>query len=246
MKRELRLAQAIFRGSGIARSSVVYMAIAMLIVLLSDRIKSGDLVTICDVIGGIKPSIVVGDIDYIALSRWLLLLFAPLLCIGQLIDKTNSLITYSVLRVGGYRHMWRLTQLSVIGHVVSYVGLFAGISLAYVLAIGEKDIDHLGFLLMMVLILAQMSMLCCVSSWICEKYKNPAPGFLLIVFTIGLTYMLAQYFPLFKPYAIGAWGMYLERRTAEQPHGYLMSIAILTQLALTICACLIPPRRSLY
>lgn len=246
MEQKLRLAQAVFRGSDIARSSVIYIAIAMLIVLFSDRIKSGDLVTIYDVIGGIKPSIIAGDINYIALSRWLLLLFSPFLCIGRLVDKTNSLITYSVLRVGGYKRMWRLTQLSVIGHVASYVGLFAVISLAYMLAIGGKDLFHSDFLLMMVLILVQISMIYCVSSWICEKHKNPATGLMLMIFTIGLTYMLAQYLPLFKPYAIGTWGMYLERRTAEQPHGYLMGVVILIQLVLTICACLIPPRRFLY
>lgn len=246
MRRNLTWAWAVFRGSGIAQASFVYLAMVLLIVLFSGVVKSEDVLTIYDIMGGIAPPAIVGDIDYVALSRWLLLLFLPLLMIGKLADKENSLIVYSALRVGGYRRMWRLTQWSVVGHAALYVGMFAAVSLAYVLAAGEKTLVWRDVLLMVALIFVQIGTICSISSWLCEKYKNPAPGIVLMIFAIGLTYMLAQHVPRLRPYAMGTWGMYLEGRTGAQSQGHIFAVSIFVQLALTACACLIPPRRSLY
>lgn len=169
---------------------------------------------------GVEPAVISGEIDYRAMSRWLLMMTAPLLADGYLLLRSHQIRLFACLRLGGLPR-WNGHQLLLcLGNTLFWGLLRLGVLLLMTTApealkmavlLGLNDV--LWLLLMMAFYILT---------------KGASAFGLLEIFSMGGTFLLGEFAPNIRRWMPCTWSMLCRTKGFFQDGGSIISYAVMS------------------
>lgn len=154
---------------------------------------------------GIEPPMISGEVDYLAFSRWLLLMSAPILTDGYLLLRAQKARLYMSLRMKNHAEWYHYTlTLCLLNTLYWSVLLLPAILFALP---AEEAVSVWLLLLFNNFVWLMLTLLLSVM-----MKGSPTFGVVAILI-LGVSFLLGEFVPRLRPWTPGAWSMIC--RTAE-------------------------------
>lgn len=174
---------------------------------------------------GITPAAVRGDVDYIAFSRWLLMMSAPVLVNGYFLDRSKQIEIFTCLRM---KSMSKMSFCLLGGCAINSTLWVFALCIAALFKIEINNITYLisvlwpNFLIWM-LIATIVYFLCNKAAW----------SGVIVIAVIGGSFLVGEHIPMLCKYVPSTWGM-LCRSVLYQDAGYSLTYMITVNLLLCV------------
>lgn len=181
------------------------------------------------VIFGLDNSVIEG-VDYLAFSRWLLLMCAPLVVNGVYLERVTLIDTFIYLRTG---KMSRFNTFMIVGTVISS-SLWA--ICLFFLAVHRSGVKFAS--LQLILSVTNYSMWSTAQVLLYLLSARASWSGILVIGMISGAYLVGEYLPGFEKYSPALWGM-LYRSNIYHENGYsLLYMTVMNVAVFAILVCI--------
>ena len=167
---------------------------------------------------GIPAAAVRGEVDYLAFSRWLLMMSAPILASGFFLERSSRIELFARLRMKD-RKQWNIRQLSAGVAIATTWALSLG--LLSVFCVGMETAVQVFLLLWLSFVLENFLLM----SVFLLSGKAAWSGVISILLTGGL-FLFGEHVHGVGRYLPTMWGMFC-RSAHDQPDGYSFWLSII-------------------
>lgn len=160
------------------------------------------------IVSGIMPSHSSGNIDYLQLARWLVLLFTPSVINGFILERSNKTELLSVVRTKGIVQFRRKISLMCFENSIIWVFI---ISVVYCILFDSLAFKQIVVFGLYVVLLGKLDELLFYSAG-----QNPKTAALLPIAYI-LLFMIGECFDEINKYIPSSWGMICRYQNYLEP-----------------------------
>ena len=218
---------------------VSYAAVSIVVNLLIRQQAGAAQIQADMILGGVARSLMRGDIDYLAYSRWLVILAFPMIVISLLAAQARYSFLFTLLRVGSIKRIWRSLCLTVLLHILLYVLLLGGLTMAFANARLQA-----ASMTMLLLLFIHLSLVGVIALRLLLMRAHRTAPVVAILMVEGLTFFAAQRCPGVASFMPGTWSMYLQSSFSTGA-GFPVNLVLLAELAfICVCSFAVPDLRT--
>ena len=198
--------------------------------------RSGMVEQLADaILGGVPRAMIRGEIDYLSLARWMMILAAPLITTGLIAEQTYTCLLFIKLRVKSDKNLWRGVYLSIIFHAFLYIVLLGLVTIG---ACGWRI--KMELIVMISLIFIHICLICTASLRFCIFHQHALYFMIFFLLGEGITFFIAQRSPEIAMLMPGTWAM-LAQSGNYVSDGFDIALILLFQGCLLLASFLVTP-----
>lgn len=235
MNRALKLMVEQIKMSHLLYGGAFYLLIGFVATINAWQ-RSGMVEQLADtILGGVPRAMIRGDIDYLSLARWMMILAAPLITTSLIAEQTCTCLVFIKLRVKSDKYLWRGVYLSIIFHAFLYIILLGLVTIG---ASGWRI--KMELMVMISLIFVHICLVCTASLRFNIFHKHALYVMILFLLGEGITFFIAQRSPEIAMLMPGTWAMLMQSGNYVSD-GFDITLILLIQGCLLLAGYLVTP-----
>lgn len=196
------------KASSIVLRSTINIPIVILIYALALMICISPQKPDFSILLGIPPFYISGDIDYLLLGRWLVLVCTPLTVNGIIMERASYVETFSVVR---FRNEFQYKK-CIVGASFINVTIWA---VLYVIS-GIVYLNSSEIILFSLVVVSSYLMWTVIGAVLYFFFGKESSSGVVVVLLVGGTYLLSERIPWISKFMPSIWGMVCRTSTYEE------------------------------